>query len=144
MLYCALVFSILVTLSVLGTANEVTGVQPDVPMHLTSASFAETLKEYKVVVVMFYASWCSISKNLMQPYDNLYNEFLNKNVILTKVNCIDEPDLYWRHDIKGFPTFGLFVDGESIYFEGEPTIENVKSFIEKYAYFSTWVLIIQN
>lgn len=100
------------------------------PTHLTSSNFVETLKNNRAVVVMFYASWCSISQKLLQPFDEIYEEMQQLDVMVAKVDCIAEPDLYWQHDIKGFPTFGLFANGESIYFEGEPTIENIKQWIK--------------
>lgn len=100
-----------------------------VPEHLTSATFADTLKQNPVVVVMFYASWCSISKNLQEPYDNLYSEMKDNGILLTKIDCIDQADLYWQYDIKGFPSFGIFVDNEYIMYEGEPEIEKIKEYI---------------
>ena len=56
-----------------------------------------------------------------------------KGIVLAKVNTIEEPDLYWQFDIKGFPTFVLFKDGEQLFFEGEPEIADIREFIEQNA-----------
>jgi thiol-disulfide isomerase/thioredoxin len=110
-------------------------VAADVPEHLKTVgdTFKNTIRDNEVVVVMFYASWCSISKRLQDPFDELYRELAPQGVVLAKVNTIDEPDLYWQFDIKGFPTFILFKDGEQLLFEGEPEIADIKEFIEKNA-----------
>ena len=100
-----------------------------VPVNLTSLTFQQTLNLNEIVVVMFYAPWCSISKKLMEPYNKLSGENAFKSVVFAKVNCIDEPDLYWKFDIKGFPTFALFKGGDSIFFDEEPEINNLRSFI---------------
>lgn len=107
----------------------------DVPEHLKTVgdTFKNTIKQNEVVVVMFYASWCAISKRLQEPFDELYREMAPQGIVLAKVNTIEEPDLYWQFDIKGFPTFILFKDGEQLLFEGEPEIADIKEFIEKNA-----------
>lgn len=99
------------------------------PLHLKSGEmFYNTLKNNKIVVVMFYAPWCSISRNIMNSYDNLYEEMLNNNILLTKVNCIEEPELYWKYDIKGFPSFILYKAGEQLRHESEPATETLRLF----------------
>ena len=101
----------------------------NVPEHLTSTTFTDTLKNNPVVVVMFYASWCSISQKLLGPYDDMYLEMKENDILLTKIDCIDQADLYWQYDIKGFPSFAIFVDNEYIFYEGEPEIKKIKQYI---------------
>ena len=108
-------------------ANEELGLS--LTLNLTSTTFQTTLNLNEIVVVMFYAPWCSISKRLLEPFNKLSAESAFKNIVFAKVNCIDEPDLYWKFDIKGFPTFALFKGGDSLFFDEEPEIENVRNFI---------------
>lgn len=112
------------------------------PEHLKTVgdTFKNTIKNNDVVVVMFYASWCSISKRLQTPFNELYAELAPKGIVLAKVDTIEEPDLYWQFDIKGFPTFVLFKDGEQLFYEGEPEIADIKEFIETNAVNSVAIL----
>ncbi len=97
-------------------------------LHQSDASYVDTLTTANfssfnsdITVVMFYAPWCSYSKSFMPIFDALSeqlfeeNKHSQKNVSLAKVNCVDEPNIYYKEKIegKGFPTLKFYLKGSS-------------------------------
>jgi thioredoxin 1 len=101
-----------------------------------SENFNEVLKENKVVLVDFSATWCGPCKRLTPMLELLSEEFkkANKSVLILKVDVDNFQSISQDHNISCMPTMILYVNGKLTEhrFEGLPKkIDNIKDIIEK-------------
>ena len=93
-------------------------------VNLDLDSFTSHLGQHKTMVVAFVAPWCSKSKELMPIWEEMAESMQNeqdKDVFIAKVDCVAEPDMYYKEDIQYFPTIKTFVNynAMSIEYDGE-------------------------
>lgn len=83
---------------------------------------------------MFYAPWCSHSKNFA-PAFNFVEQILteDRSISLAKIDCVVERDLYWTQKIESFPTLVAFLHGEPVHYKGERETQDVVNFIRRLA-----------
>lgn len=114
---------------------------------LTSHNFSFTAD---VTMVVFYAPWCSYSKSFMPIFNELSlqlheeNKHSKKNISLAKVNCVEEPNLYYQEKIegKGFPTLKVYLKGSSgdgLFYSLERTNDLIYNYIKKIRDFSNLI-----
>jgi len=114
---------------------------------LTSSNFSFASD---ITVVMFYAPWCSYSRSFLPIFDELSielfeeNKHSKKNVSLAKVNCVEEPNLYYQEEIegKGFPTLKFYLKGTSgdgIFYSEERSKDLIYTHVKKYRDFSSLI-----
>jgi len=82
-------------------------------MDLNGKNFKETLQNNKVVMVDFWAAWCSPCRILTPIIEELEKEFLDTAVV-AKVNVDEEPQIAAALSIRAMPTIVFFKDGEEI------------------------------
>jgi thioredoxin 1 len=82
-------------------------------MELTKENFEKTLQEENVVLVDFWAPWCSPCRILEPIINGISKEYPNK---VGKVNVDEEHELAMRYQIKSIPTMIIFKNGEIIPF----------------------------
>lgn len=73
----------------------------------------EVLKSPNVVMVDFWASWCSPCKIVAPTIAELAKEYEGK-VKFVKVNTDENQDLATRYKIRGIPTLMFFKNGEMV------------------------------
>lgn len=78
-------------------------------MELTKENFEKTLQEENVVLVDFWAPWCSPCRILEPVINGISEEYPNK---VGKVNVDEEHELAMRYQIKSIPTMIIFKNGE--------------------------------
>lgn len=93
-------------------------------VNLDLESFTSHLGQHKTMVVAFVAPWCSKSKDLLPIWEELAASMQNdqdKDVFIAKVDCVAEPDMYYKEDIQYFPTIKTYVNynAMSIEYDGE-------------------------
>jgi thioredoxin 1 len=83
-------------------------------MELTESNFKEEVLESDTpVFVLFWASWCTACKRMEVTVEELKEEC--KEVIkIRKVNVDRNPNLRFRYDIRGVPTYIIFNGGNII------------------------------
>jgi len=74
--------------------------------------FNEAIKEDKVTVVDFYATWCGPCKAIAPFVEKLADEVTDANFL--KVDVDDVSDAAAESGVKAMPTFMLFRKGEKV------------------------------
>ncbi|GBB88386.1 hypothetical protein RclHR1_14960001 [Rhizophagus clarus] len=77
----------------------------------TKEELNEYLKEKKLVVIDFFASWCGPCKFIAPKYEELSKE--HTDVTFLKVDGDDSRELTEEYGITGYPTFFFIKDGEN-------------------------------
>jgi thiol-disulfide isomerase/thioredoxin len=118
------IFSLLVALCVFGSVQSAS-------VNLTHASLNSELGAHKTMIVMYYAPWCSHSKEALPLWEEL-SEMMAKNsqdkdIFIAKVDCVAEPDAYWQEGIKSFPTIKAYVNHNTIpiVYDGERVVNTM-------------------
>ncbi|MEO7503468.1 MAG: thioredoxin [Gemmatimonadaceae bacterium] len=86
----------------------------DRPLHLDDESFARTVAESEVpVLVDFYADWCGPCKMMAPAVDQLAAAYSGR-AIVAKLNTDQAPTTSMSFNIRGIPTSIVFVDGKEM------------------------------
>ena len=86
---------------------------PSSPVHVTDLNFQQTISEYGVVLVDFWASWCSPCKMIAPILDQLAQEFKGRAVV-AKLDVDRNRKTADAFKVSGIPTLILFKDGRPI------------------------------
>ena len=76
----------------------------------TDESFDILVKENKVIIFDFWASWCSPCLKMSPLLEEISEEM--KDIKIAKHNLDEEPNKPTAHGVRGIPTLILFSDGE--------------------------------
>ncbi len=86
---------------------------PDTSLALTEATFDQHLAQHhELLMVDFWAEWCTPCKTLAPVLDELVRESAGK-ASLAKVNVDEHPGLAARYGIRSIPTV-LFIKGGKV------------------------------
>ena len=99
---------------------------------ITDESFeAEVLKADKPTLVDFWAEWCGPCKNLEPILEEISNE-MGDQVIFTKHNIDEQPNMPTKYGVRGIPTMLIFKGGELKATKvGATTKSNILSWIKE-------------
>lgn len=87
---------------------------PTSVVHLTDASFDETVTEAKrPVIVDFWAAWCGPCRAIGPTLEELAQEYAGR-VAVAKVNVDEYPDLAARFRVRAIPTLLVFKGREVV------------------------------
>ena len=99
---------------------------------LTSEKFVEVVKNNKVVVVDFFATWCGPCKMLGPVIDKVADELKGK-AIVAKVDVDQEPNLAAKFNVMSVPSVFIIVNGEvKDSFAGYRQKDQILSIINQY------------
>ena len=100
---------------------------------LNSANIEQALKEFKYLVIEFYAPWCGHCKKLQPEYNKAATTLKNQKstVRLAKVDGNAENELLEKYKIEGFPTLKFFVDGKEEQYHGGRTEQSIIKWLKK-------------
>lgn len=100
--------------------------------HITDATFDETLKSEKPVVVYFGAPWCGPCKALGPVMEQAAIEYADK-VDICKMNIDEEMEKAAGLGIRNIPITIIFKNGSiSERIIGAKTIDEIKNLIDKH------------
>lgn len=80
------------------------------PFHITDANFDETIKNNKLVLVDFWASWCGPCRALAPTIEELASEYSGK-ALVAKLNVDENPNKSECFQVFSIPTMIVFKDG---------------------------------
>ena len=78
----------------------------------TDDNFENLIKENKIILTDFWASWCKPCINIAPILEELSEELKDKGVVIAKHNIDQEPNTPTKYGIRGIPTMLLFKGGE--------------------------------
>ena len=87
---------------------------------------------------MYYTAWCGYCKKAKPHWEKL-TDLLNgqnvngKKILITKIDCDEQPDVAKQQGIQGYPTFKFDIDGKYLDYNGGHTLDDFKQFITSIA-----------
>ena len=113
------------------------GPKESVAVSLSDASFDSVVGNSKLIMVKFYAPWCSHCKKLAPEYEKAASSLAKKipPVPMASVDATSNPELKNRFAIETFPTLKLFKKGEFVgnYDGVDMTSSGIVAFMNSYA-----------
>ena len=82
-------------------------------MNMTHEEFNKAMQDGAIVLVDYWAPWCSYCRRIGPAYDKVAEQFGDK-IHVTKVNIDEEPKLAIEERIEVIPTLVLYKDGQAI------------------------------
>lgn len=106
---------------------------PDHVLILNAETFPSTISGNEMVLVEFFAPWCSHCKALEPEYQSAANTLAQSGskIKLAKVDGTIEQTLSTQYDIVGYPTIKLFRNGSVIDYNGGRTAADILAWLEK-------------
>jgi len=86
---------------------------PAEPIEVTDKDFEETIEEYPLVLVDFWAAWCGPCK-MMEPVLEELAEDYQGEVVIGKMNVDKNQNIPIRFQVSSIPTMVLFKEGEVV------------------------------
>lgn len=80
---------------------------------LTDATFDETIKSDKPVLVDFWAEWCGPCKMIGPSVEELAHDYEGRAVI-AKLNVDENPQVTARFGVRSIPTLLVFKNGQIV------------------------------
>lgn len=82
-------------------------------VHATADTFEVLIRENKIVLVDFFATWCGPCRMIAPLIEQVAEEYEGKAVV-AKIDIDEEQELATQYGIESIPTVILFKDGEPI------------------------------
>ncbi|XP_041371887.1 probable protein disulfide-isomerase A4 [Gigantopelta aegis] len=105
---------------------------PSSVRHLTTDSFAESLRNQKAALIVYYTPGCDECSKLRDAYQDAAEELKkNKKRLLAAVDCSKQRELCDKEGVKTYPTIKLFVKGDFLVdYNGERTKDGFVTFLK--------------
>merc|ERR1711981_899477 len=100
---------------------------------LTEKNYAEGPKQFKYLLVYFYAPWCGHCKAFGPELVKAAQQLREKDSLIkiAKVNGPEEEELLKKMEVKGYPTLFFYRDGEPIPYGGGRMANEMVEWVEK-------------
>lgn len=83
------------------------------PLNLDDSNFAQTINEYPLLLVDFWAPWCGPCRMMSPIIDQVGKEYIGK-LVVGKVNVDENPNISGQFGISSIPTLILFKRGQVV------------------------------
>jgi protein disulfide isomerase len=88
---------------------------------LTDSTYEKAIKQYKYLIIYFYAPWCGHCRTFDSEYEKAADTLKEDNIHLAKIDGSTEKRALQKFKVNGFPSILFFLNGEPIEFEGART-----------------------
>ena len=96
----------------------------------TDETFEKMIKDNKIVITDFWASWCNPCLMIAPHLESISDEM--KDIVVAKHNIDEEPNTPTKFGIRGIPTMLLFKNGELASTKvGATTKSNIQDWIKE-------------
>ncbi|ADD79711.1 thioredoxin [Candidatus Riesia pediculicola USDA] len=101
-------------------------------LSLSDSNFEEYItNSRKVILVDFWAPWCTPCKNMHDVIKNIKNEYLEK-ISITTLNVEENFKTSSKYDIRSIPTLIIFKKGKEVErIVGSISMNQLEQFIER-------------
>lgn len=82
-------------------------------INMNTALFQETMKQEGIVLVDFWAPWCTYCRRINAAYDKVAEQN-EGSILVAKVNIDEEEQLADQEKIEIIPTLVLYKDGKAV------------------------------
>ena len=82
-------------------------------MNINQKEFDQMMNEGKVVLVDYWAPWCSYCRRIAPAYEKVAEQF-GQDMVIAKINIDDNLQLARQEMIEVIPTLVLYRDGKAI------------------------------
>jgi thioredoxin 1 len=83
-------------------------------IEITDQNFDEMINNTdKLILVDFWAQWCSPCKALAPVLEDASND-LSEKIVVLKINIDENPDSPQRYGVRGIPTIIFFKSGKEV------------------------------
>ena len=79
----------------------------------TDSTFADLIRDEKLVIVDFWATWCGPCRMLSPLLDEVEEEMADK-ITVVKVNVDDAPEIAGQYRVMSIPTLLFIKDGQIV------------------------------
>ncbi len=105
---------------------------PESPLKVTDSNFEKIIDKYPLVVIDFFAEWCSACKPMKPLIERLAKKY-SEEVVFGKLNIDENPMIPKKYSVSSIPTLLFMKDGNPI----DKTIglvpqENLEEKLRKY------------
>jgi thioredoxin 1 len=81
------------------------------PVEVSDATFEETVRKYRLVVIDCWAPWCGPCRMLAPIVEELAREYAQK-IVFGKLNVDENPKTSMRYQTMSIPTLLVFKNGK--------------------------------
>lgn len=86
---------------------------PESPLRVTDSNFQNIVDEYPIIVVDFWAEWCSACKPMSPLIERMAEKYSGK-IVFGKLNIDKNPKITNRFQITSIPTLLFIKNGSAI------------------------------
>lgn len=83
------------------------------PAHVTDSNFNEIINKHSLVLIDFWAEWCTPCRMMSPIIEELTKEYAGK-VLIGKLNVDENPETAERFQIFSIPTLLLMKNGKEV------------------------------
>lgn len=86
---------------------------PDSPLNITDSNFEKIIDKYPLVVIDFFAEWCSACKPMKPLIERLAKKY-SEEVVFGKLNVDENPMIPEKYSVSSIPTLLFMKDGTPV------------------------------
>jgi thioredoxin 1 len=87
---------------------------PESILYLNRKNYGMVIKKFPIVIVDFYADWCTPCKTMEVVFEELARDYADK-VVFARVNVDRSPDIAARLGVTNIPSFVVYLYGKPLF-----------------------------